>query len=64
MKENKNIRQLFKYLTLIMLLMSVLYFYEIPCEKSICIVAIFGTAYLFYDYYAPTYVVNLIEKTD
>jgi hypothetical protein len=64
MKDNKNIRQLFKYVTLLLSLMSVLYFYQIPCEQSVCITIILGTIHLFFDYYAPTYVVNLIEKVD
>ena len=64
MKDNKNIRQLFKYLTLIIVVLAVLYLYEISIEKSLCITMIFGTIFLFYDYYAPTYIVNIVKEAD
>lgn len=64
MKDNKNVRQLFKYVTLIIVLMLVMQFYEIPFTKAIPIVAIFGTIFLFYDYYAPTYIVNINDVDD
>jgi len=59
MKDIKNVRQVFKYMTLLIILLLVLQFYEIASDKSIPIIIIFGTIFLFYDYYAPTYIINI-----
>jgi len=61
---NKNVRQLFKYITLVIIMLIVLEFYEIPTEKAIYIAIIFGTIHLFYDYYAPTYIVEINDGND
>ena len=61
MLDNSPVRQILKYSTFAITIILICSLYQVPEEMKCMLSIVLPTLYLFYDFYVPTYTIELVN---